>query len=201
MKGTTVLVFLVLGRAILAGEPTNEERNSTAELFQPGKYEFSFTSGPKFSPFVAKKHRPTVDYTLTEAQLGCMLSNVRECGWFSGSFELAGGAFGGAIFEGPGGYVAGGTTWVRYNFALHNERLVPFFQAGAGLTSTDTASEIVGQYFNFNLDLGAGFRCLIARNWSVNLEYRYQHISNANLSDHNVGINAHGPILGVSHFF
>jgi hypothetical protein len=36
---------------------------------------------------------------------------------------------------------------------------------------------------------------------SVNLEYRYQHISNANLAHRNLGVNAHGPMLAVSFFF
>ena len=47
--------------------------------------------------------------------------------------------------------------------------------------STDIDHSILGQPFNFNLDLGAGVRYFIGRNWSLSLEYRYQHISNANL--------------------
>jgi hypothetical protein len=35
----------------------------------------------------------------------------------------------------------------------------------------------------------------------LNVECRYQHISNANLSRHNIGINADGPMIGLSHFF
>jgi hypothetical protein len=35
----------------------------------------------------------------------------------------------------------------------------------------------------------------------LNLECRYQHISNANTGKHNLGINAIGPLLGVSYFF
>ena len=64
--------------------------------------------------------------------------------------------------------------------------------------STDIDHGIVGQPFNFNLDLGFGVRYFLGRNWSLSLEYRYQHISNAGLNKHNLGINADGPILGVS---
>jgi hypothetical protein len=59
----------------------------------------------------------------------------------------------------------------------------------------------LGQPFNFNLDLGVGVRYFVGRNWALNLEYRYQHISNANLGAKNLGINAAGPILGISCFF
>ena len=47
----------------------------------------------------------------------------------------------------------------------------------------------------------ASARYVLARHWSLDLEYRYQHISNANLAGHNLGINAHGPVLGISYFF
>jgi len=37
-------------------------------------------------------------------------------------------------------------------------------------------------------------------NFSLNLEYRFQHVSNAGLAGRNLGINAHGPVMGVSWF-
>ena len=79
--------------------------------------------------------------------------------------------------------------------------LVPYFQVGGGVTTTDIDHNLVGQPFNFNLDLGIGLRCFVAKNWTLSLEYRYQHISNADTGNHNLGINAHGPILGVSYLF
>src|SRR5206468_1803304 len=128
-------------------------------------------------------------------------TEVEETGWLRGNLELAGEAFGSGIFEGPGGYVAGATFWVRYNLLRPSSHLIPYAQAGGGVALTDIDRRIVGQPFNFNLDLGLGTRYLFASHWSLNLEYRYQHISNANLGHHNLGINGHGPILGVSFFF
>ena len=131
-----------------------------------------------------------------------MLGDVKGDGWWRGNFELAGEAFGSAIFDGDGSYISGGTLWLRYNFVPPNSPgLVPFAEAGAGAVSTDIDHSILGQPFNFNLDLGAGVRYLIGRNWSLSLEYRYQHISNAGLNKHNLGINADGPILGIWYFF
>ncbi len=131
-----------------------------------------------------------------------MLGDVKARAWWRGNFEVAGEGFGSAIFEGPGGYIAGGTLWLRYNFVPKCScGFVPYFQAGGGGVSTDIDRGIVGQPFNFNLDLGVGVRYLAGRNWSISLEYRYQHISNADLGVRNLGINAGGPILGVSYFF
>ena len=74
-------------------------------------------------------------------------------------------------------------------------------QIGAGLTNTDLDRRIEGQNFNFNLNVGVGTRYFINPNWTVNLEYRFQHISNANLSSRNIGVNAEGFNFGVSYFF
>ena len=107
----------------------------------------------------------------------------------------------GQVFEGVGEFMAGATIWLRYNFVPRESRFAPFVQAGAGGTYTDINPRLIGQDFNFNLDLGAGVRYLLASRWSVNVEYRYQHISNANMADRNLGVNAHGPMLAVSFFF
>jgi opacity protein-like surface antigen len=130
-----------------------------------------------------------------------MLSGVKGSGVFRGNFELVGEGFGSAIFEGSGSYIAGMTIWMRYNFVSQSWRFIPYFQGGLGLTSTDISREIVGQPFNFNLNLGVGTRYLFSEHWAVSLEYRFQHISNANTGEHNLGINAQGPILGVSYLF
>lgn len=160
------------------------------------------TSGVFLSPFGPSLHRPTLNYSVTGLQLGYMLRDVKGSSWWRGNFELAGEAFGDAIYEGPGSYIAGGTLWLRYNFVPRElPRLAPFLQIGGGFVSTDIDHEIVGQPFNFNLDAGAGVRYFAAKSWALSLELRYQHISNANLSHNNLGVNAAGPLLGVTCFF
>lgn len=153
-----------------------------------------------FSPFITHLGRPTLNYELTEIRLGYMLTDIHGSGFWRGNVELAGSVFGGPIINGQGSYVAGVTAWSRYNFVPSAGHFVPFVQAGVGVTSIDD-HELVGQDFNFNLNLGAGARYFFSPNWSVNLEYRYQHISDANLTPHNVGVDAGGPMLSISHFF
>jgi opacity protein-like surface antigen len=157
------------------------------DLFASGRYELGLTSGVLFSPVGVEQNRPTINYAITGIQVGRML--------------VVGEGFGSAVFEGPGSYIAGITVWLRYNFVRPGWRFVPYVQGGAGLLSTDIDRGLVGQPFNFNLDLGVGMRYFIAPRWSVNLEYQFQHISNANLGKSNIGINSQGPILGISYFF
>jgi opacity protein-like surface antigen len=193
------LVFIIFNvaasEALKADEPVAESH------FQKGLFETSLGSGAMFSPFAVGFHAPTLNYTVTEAQLGYMLTDPAGPAFFRGNCEIAGSLFGGGIFEGEGTYVSGTTIWLRYNFVPHNSRFAPYVQGGAGLTLTDLNRRIEGQSFNFNLNLGAGVRYFLARSWSLNLEARFQHISNADMSPHNLGINAFGPVLSVSHFF
>ena len=178
-----------------------DEGFSANTLFEHGRYEGGLSSGVMFSPFIATHLRPTINYTITAVQFGYMLSNVKGSGCLRGNFELAGEGFGSAIFDGAGSYIAGCTVWGRYNFVPAHSRFVPFGQIGLGLTSTDIDHKIVGQPFNFNIDVGLGTRYFLSEKWALTLEYRYQHISNANSGRHNLGINAHGPLLGVAYLF
>jgi opacity protein-like surface antigen len=199
-----VLLFAAVTASTQAAEPgvdTGTNGVPSEGLFEQSRYEATLTSGVLFSPFLATGGRPTINYTITEVQFGYMLSDVKGRGCWRGNFELVGEGFGSAIFEGSGSYIAGVTVWMRYNFVPRGWRLVPFTQAGMGLTSTDIDHKYVGQPFNFNLELGLGTRYLLSEHWSLNLEYRYQHISNANTGVHNIGINAHGPVLGLSYLF
>ncbi len=200
--------ILLLANLQVAAAAEHSDENASTETFSPeplfahGRFETALTSGVLFSPFIAYANRPTVNYSITGVQLGYMLDDVKGEGLLRGNFEVAGEGFGSGIFKGPGGYIAGGTLWLRYNFVPQwSLGLIPYAQAGAGMVSTDLDHSFVGQPFNFNLDLGLGARYFVARNWSLSLEYRYQHISNADMGVHNFGVNAEGAILGVSYFF
>lgn len=198
---------LVLGQGDMtapkadAGLDSSVADFSTDGLFEHGRYEANFSSGVLFSPFLAIGQRPTINYTMTEVQIGYMLTDVRGRNWWRGNFEAAGEGFASWIYQGEGSFIAGGTIWGRYNFVQPGARLVPFGQIGLGMVSTDINRRIVGQPFNFNIEVGLGTRYLLSEHWGLNLEFRYQHISNANTGVHNLGINSYGPILGISYLF
>jgi hypothetical protein len=190
--------FACLGAAETGSSTSVTDHRS---LFQQGGRELNISGGVLFSPFIATKNRPTIDYAIAAAQWGYMLTEPNlESRCCSGNFEIVGEVFGGGIFEGRGNYLGGGTLWLRYNF-LPSFRLVPYTQIGAGALMTDVDRYVQSQSFNFNLDASFGARYFFNPSMALNLEYRLSHISNANLGSNNLGINAHGPMLGVSWFF
>ena len=176
------------------------ENLSLDDNFHSGRFEPSVGAGVLFSPMITGKGRPTENYALGDAQVGYMVTDLWGEGFLRGNFELAVEAFGAGIFSGTGNYVAGGTLWFRYNFVPHDWRVLPYAQVGGGLTSMDIDHRYDGMNFNFNVDAALGARYFIEPRLAVNLEYRFQHISNADLGRHNIGINAEGPVLAVSWF-
>jgi lipid A 3-O-deacylase len=175
--------------------------DTAEDVFQKGTWEFGAGGAVFFSPFSATKNRPTHDYALAVFDAGYMLTDVKEWGWARGNFEFVGELFGGGVFVGRGNYVAGMTLWGRYNFVQPGWKFVPYGQIGAGLGFTDIDQRVIGQVFQFNLDVAFGTRYFIKPNLALNAEYRYQHLSNANTGPKNIGINAQGAFLGVSWFY
>ncbi len=169
--------------------------------FHAGERELTVGGVAYFSPSGSLSRRPTINYAGGFAQLGYMLGDVGDHGLWSGNFEGLVEGFGQTIHRGRGNYMTGGTLLLRYNVVPSHWRLVPYFQAGAGITLTDADRNVLGQTFNFNLNLGLGVRYFVSSNCSVNGEFRYQHISNAGMAERNLGIDAQGGVLSVSWFF
>ena len=70
-----------------------------------------------------------------------------------------------------------------------------------GLGFADKDRNVFGTLFGFNLETGVGARCFSTPRLALQAEYRFQHISNANTAPHNLGINAHGPMVGLAWAF
>ena len=180
---------------------TGEEHFTIDDQFHPGRKEANFGVGTLFSPMVVTQGRPTVDYTFGYAQLGFMVTEIAGSGILRGNLELAPEFFAAGIYENTGHYIVGGTLYIRYNFIQPGWRLIPYFQCGGGSVYTDMSHIYDGMNYNFNVGGSAGLRYLFTRHCSMNIEYRFQHISNANLWSRNVGENTGGPVVGLSYFF
>jgi lipid A 3-O-deacylase len=169
--------------------------------FRRGWHEASFGAGGLFANVVRASNRPNIDYAVAYAQASYTVIKPAGGGLFRGSFDLTPEIFGGGIYQDQGHYVAGATLWFRYNFVQPGSRFVPYIEGGGGGTFLDIPKRFDGKIYNFNLDAAVGVRYFIRPQLSLNAEYRLQHISNADLWDHNIGVNTSGPFAGMSLFF
>lgn len=101
-------------------------------------------------------------------------------------------------------YGGGFNLLLRYDVAT-GTRVVPFLEGGAGILlstpqSTDRRSQFAASQFNFTLQVGPGIRYFLTPQAAFSLAYRFHHISDANTTAHNPGLNADFILLGFSIF-
>jgi hypothetical protein len=186
----------------------------SSDEMPPGQTELSFqdrlslqlVTGSLFSTRFPNGHSHTLDYWQTNLRLGCALNQPGPANSiFRGNFEVLLEVTGSYIYKGSGDYLVGLTALLRYNFVRPDARFVPYVQGGAGVVYTDVykdeSQDAVGQSIEFTPQASLGFRYLIRPQWSLDAEFMFHHISNANLSDRNDGINAFGGFIGLTYFF
>ena len=124
-------------------------------------------------------------------QIGMVLTDEVGPGFFAGNFELLVEPLAAHYYEPFSASAFGGSLVMKYNF-LSFGRVMPFWDAGAGMLWTDLAPRIPEQStpFNFVLQTGPGVHVFFTKQLALTLGVRFHHISNANLGDRNLGLNA-----------
>jgi len=95
--------------------------------------------------------------------------------------------------------IGGSPVGAQVNF-VHFRRVEPFLTSAGGFLYFN--HQMFGQTnFNFTAQLGGGVQLFTAnRRTSLDLGYKYHHISNANLGNQNPGLDSHMVFIGLSIF-
>jgi len=96
----------------------------------------------------------------------------------------------------------GFTPKIKYIFVAHN-RIRPYLEFAGGPFWTDFTNKVPEESSSFNFILTAGVGCsfFVTSQTSINVGWRFHHISNAGTSYPNVGLNSSLPFAGFSFFF
>lgn len=119
--------------------------------------------------------------------------------WYRGNLELRAEGTLLAETQPSRGTAAGGSVLLRYNW-LRFGSVVPFLDAGAGLLDLDLDLTSQSDGLSFLLEAGVGSHLQLSRRAALTAEWRFQHISNADLRYPNGGINASAFLLGATLF-
>lgn len=80
-------------------------------------------------------------------------------------------------------------------------RVQPFISGDGGfLYFSNVVLSPQGSQYMYTVDYGAGINIFHHKNQAITIGYRYQHLSNANISMHNPGTDANTFYVGVSRF-
>jgi len=118
----------------------------------------------------------------------------------SGLFEFIIEPVTGVVFNPDRNAEIGINLLLKYGYKIF-PRLYLNFKGGAGLIYITQGTHEQDTQFNFTPQAGMGFQYLLSKRWSLNLEYRYRHLSNAGISDPNDGIETHFCLFGISIFY
>ena len=195
--------------------PSSQTTNSddlASYIFVEDRITLEFMTGAMFSPSGIGPVVPVYNYQQNNVRLGWILDSPDAWGPqagindpLRGSFEAILEATGSYVWYSFGTYMVGATALIRYNFVQPDWIVVPYIQGGAGVIYTNARNwsdqDAIGANVEFTPQFAGGLRFLLDKNWTFNIEGAFQHISNANTSARNQGVNAYGGFVGFTYVF
>lgn len=153
-------------------------------------------------------HRLTVDHTTKQQGLAFMPSWMMTVtdpvgdSWYRGQVSLGAEVVYVQFREPFLTHGMGFTPKIKYTVVAH-DRIRPYAEFAGGPFWTDLAGKIPEESSRFNFILTAGFGCsyFITQQMSLNVGYRFHHISNAGTRYPNLGLNSSLPFGGFSFYF
>ena len=88
----------------------------------------------------------------------------------------------------------------RYNF-LTRGKVKLYIKGGLGVLYMSQHTREQSTQYNFLPQIGPGVSYFLNKHTSLDLEYRFRHLSNASFKTPNAGINANVFLCGVTHYF
>ena len=165
-----------------------------------GQGDFVLTEGFYNSSFVPSPRKPIFAFAETDLQLGHMLPIIGNS-FYRGNFEGLVDLFAWASTREQSGILGGGALGLHYNFIQPGWRLVPYLGLSLGISGNNLYENqnqrIIGGPFAFVLQAKAGARLFIRKNCGLILEGGFEHVSNLNIYQRNVGLNQVGGRLGM----
>ena len=172
---------------------------SAAELpLSIGTTEWTVAAGPAWGVAVAHSIGGH-DYVLQTLSWGRVLTAAHGPGALRGRFELAFEVvpiYGQYAPRGTYGFGLTPLVW-RWNFEPH-DKFISFAELGGGGLWTRDAVPERTTTANFTAHASYGIRYFISPTRTINVSYRFHHISNGNRLERNPGVNAHVLMFGVS---
>ncbi len=174
-----------------AQERLQEEALKGQWLFTPGRFELGAQVGGGFSNRAAQLLEvvPRLGYVLTQQEV-----------FLPGSLEVVGEPSYFAVFEGRTAHGAGLSALLKYNIWT-GTKLTPYLLGGGGLSYASIRVPQGGTNFNFTLQAGIGLHYALSQHGTLNLEWRYQHFSNGDISPPNPSLNASIFLIGFSFLY
>ena len=102
----------------------------------------------------------------------------------------------------PNKNIEAGTAFaLKLGLSPQHWKLQPYVKAGAGFVYITQQTLEQGTQFNFIEYGGAGIHYFVFKNTALTFEYRFRHLSNADIEEPNAGINSYLILGGICYSF
>lgn len=137
----------------------------------------------------------------TMPRIGMVVTDEVQAGALTGNLEVLVEPFFARFTQPFSAEAEGGALVFKYNLLTFG-RWMPFWEAKAGMLWTNLAPRIPEQSipFNFIIETGPGIQYFMTARIALTVGVRYSHISNAEIGQRNIGLNAVLPYAGLSWF-
>ena len=202
MRPLLLAVALVLfGTGMVCSSSSHADSPDARTIVQKGTVEAGLAAGylQGNEAFTSASSNRSAVYVLP--RVGMVVTSEMGKGLFAGNLELLIEPLYAHYFKPFGATAAGGSLVFKYNF-LGFGRWMPYWDLGLGMLWTNLAPRIREQstQFNFVLESGPGVDYFVTEKVAVMIGARFHHISNAGLSDRNLGLNSTLAYAGISVF-
>ncbi|MEQ1792826.1 MAG: acyloxyacyl hydrolase [Nitrospira sp.] len=191
-------MFLIISAITIPAQATE----SVVPHITVGTQEIGLTAG------YLLPHRLTIDHTTKQQGVAMMpswmmtISDPMGDSWYRGQVSLGAEVVYIQFREPFLTHGMGFTPKIKYTMVAF-DRIRPYAEFAGGPFWTDLAGKIPEESAHFNFVLTAGFGCsyFITPQASLNVGYRFHHISNAGTRYPNLGLNSSLPFGGFSFYF
>jgi len=181
--------------------PTRADELNSREILIKSPYELGFLAGYGWA-MDGLKQEPDIEHAVFLPSFSIPLTRS-EVGtsFFRGIVQYQLEPTIGAITV-PHGRLEAGASLIgfKYNFTGLESRWSPYSNFGFGVMYEPIGPAVQGTNFNFVINTGVGVQYFIDDKTAVNFQYRYRHISNANIKEPNSSINSSFLLVGMSFF-
>jgi len=197
----SAIVFLLLSAALCAPGATTTEPPANPS---PDRWAIDYTSGVLWK--VGGGATP-LTYVLAPQIISVLCPPIRRVPFAGGTLTLRSrlSLLLEPIITGPETYFLGTAAAGDLEWRSPSGQFACFFASGGGFGWMDSRGYEVkgaqGQDFNLNWLINGGLRIRTRGDWQCSASLYFQHISNRGMDKVNPGLNALGPMLGLSRKF
>lgn len=194
-------VLVLVGTAMAVASNAQAEDPQARAIVRSGTIEAGLVTGylQGNGTFTSLSSNRSALYVLP--RFGMVLTPEVGSGFFTGNLELLLEPLYAHYFKPFAASAAGGSLVFKYNF-LSFGRWMPYWDVGLGMLWTNLAPRIPEQStpFNFVLEFGPGLHYFATERVALTIGVRFHHISNGDIGDRNLGLNAVLAYAGISVF-